>query len=107
MDSSKTITIIDDNSDFNISLDIPGDTNPYTIDLIKDYIIKNKDETIFKYDSYWKYTFDLKTKPFTLNGITFIMTCIYGGLPNDIYKFNPDTCTLHGDNPDCIRIHKI
>lgn len=103
----ENITIKDEKSYFSIEASIPSELDSLTKELISKFILENKGRMIFKYNGYFKYTFNLKTNPIQIGETNVVLECNYGGNHQDIYKFDPDKFTLEGDGTDCVTIKLV
>lgn len=106
---SKQCDIVQNaDEDFKMELWYDADAvNPTKLQLIKQYILDNLYDTMFEYYDYYKFTFDLKSKCFQIDGVNLIITCSYGGNEGDIYKFRPSEFSLGVYKPDFVTIHVI
>lgn len=107
MSNTEVLHVRDEASNFETTVFVPTDLTPYTKTLLCDYIVANKEVALFAYNGYYKYTFDLKSEPFSINGSTFVLECTVGGNADDIYRFTPENTTLAGDLPDNIVLTRI
>lgn len=81
--------------ELDLTVTIPQELAPYTREQLMRYLIDNQDEVIFEFDSYWKYVFQMKSRPTCINGSMLIISGEYGGNAADIYKFDPHACTVN------------